>query len=114
MPRTFKRLYGPAQVATGPTTIYTVPASTRTMIRHVHVNNPSASPVTFTLSIGADGATTRLFDAFSIPAKSAGVMNSYLDFYWEQDMEAAEILTVSAGTNNILVLTINGYEFTLG
>lgn len=113
MPRTAKRLYGPAQVATGPSTVYTVPAATKAIIRQVHISNPSASPVTLTLSIGADGVTTRLFSTFSIPAAAAGVSNSVQDFFWYQIMTAAEILTLSAGTNNILVIVINGEEITL-
>ena len=114
MPRTAKRLYGPAQIATGPATVYTVPALTKTIIRQIHVSNPSASPVTLTLSIGADAAGTRLFSTFSIPAAAAGVTNSVQDFFWYQIMDAAEILTLSAGTNNILVIVINGDEITLG
>jgi hypothetical protein len=114
MARTPKRLYGPAQVATGPATVYTVPALTKTIIRQLHISNPSASAVTITLSIGADAAATRLFSTFSIPAAAAGVTNSVQDFFWYQIMDAAEILTLSAGTNNILVIVINGDEITLG
>jgi hypothetical protein len=114
MARIPKRLYGPAQVATGPATVYTVPAVTKTLIRHVHISNPSAAPVTLTLSIGADAANTRLLGTYSIAAAGAGVINSIRDFYWYQPMEAAEILTLSAGTNNILVIIINGDELVLG
>ena len=114
MARIPKRLVGPAQVATGPTTVYTVPAVTKTIIRHIHVQNPSGSPVTLTLSIGADAAATRLIATYSIPAAAAGVTNSMQDYYWYVPMEAAEILTLSAGTNNILVITISGDELVLG
>lgn len=114
MARTPKRLYGPAQIATGPTTVYTVPALTKTVLRHIHVSNPSGSPVTLTLSIGVDGATTRLFSTYSIPAAAAGVTDSVREIFWYQVMDAAEILTLSAGTNNILVISITGDEITLG
>ena len=116
MARTPKRLAGPALVATGPTTIYTVPASTKTVLRHVHVSNPSGSPVTFTMSIGADAAGTRLIGAYSIPAAAAGVplSSSAPDIWLYVPMEATEILTVSAGTNNILTVTVGGDEITLG
>lgn len=114
MARIPKRLAGPAQVATGPTTIYTVPALTKTVIRHIHLSNPSGSPVTFTLSIGADAAGTRLFGAYSIPAAAVGERESVKDFFLYQIMDAAEILTVSAGTNNILTITVNGDEIVLG
>jgi hypothetical protein len=114
MARIPKRLVGPALIATGPTTVYTVPASTKTIIRHIHIQNPSASPVTYTLSIGADAAGTRLFQTFSIPAAAAGVTDSVRDHYWYQVMDAAEILTVSAGTTNVLTITISGDEIVLG
>lgn len=114
MARIPKRLYGPVAVATGPATVYTVPALTKTIIRQIHVSNPSGSPVTLTLSIGADAAGTRLLSAFSIPAAAAGVTNSVQDIFWYQVMDAAEILTLSAGTNNILIITVNGDEIILG
>lgn len=114
MSRIPKRLYGPAQVATGPATVYTVPALTKAIIRHLHVSNPSGSPVTLTVSIGASAAGTRLLDSFSIPAAAAGVTDSVKDIFWYQIMEAAEILQLAAGTNNILVITINGDEIVLG
>ena len=94
---------GPALVATGPTTIYTVPTSVKATIKHVHVANTTAAAVTFTLSIGADAAGTRVYPARSIPA------GTELDLFPYWPMVAAEILTASAGTNNILTLTI-GYD----
>jgi len=114
MARTPKRLAGPAQVATGPATIYTVPALTKTIIRHIHVQNPSGSAVTLTLSIGADAAGTRIIDAFSIPAKAAGVTASIVDWFCYYVMEATEILTASSGTNNTLTIVVDGDELTLG
>jgi len=114
MARTPKRLAGPAVVATGPATIYTVPASTKTIIRHIHVQNPSGSPVTLTLSIGADAAGTRILSAFSIPAAAAGVIGSVVDYFCYYVLEAAEILQAAAGTNNIVTITVNGDEITLG
>ena len=114
MARIPKKLYGPVAIATGPATVYTVPALTKTIVRHIHINNPSASPVTVTLSIGADAAGTRLYDVYSIPAKAAGVTDSARDIYPYLVMDAAEILTLSAGTNNILVIAIYGDEIVLG
>ena len=114
MARTAKRLYGPAVVSNAAATKITVPGLTKTIIRQIHVQNPSASAVTFTISIGADAAGTRLYDAYSIPAAAAGVTGSVLvlNVYWIVD--AAEIVQAFAGTNNILTLTIFGDELTLG
>jgi len=114
MPRTPTRIVGPALIATGPTTVYTVPAVTKTVLRLLHVSNPSGSPVTFTLSIGADAAATRLWQTYSIPAAAAGVTDSVREIPTYIPMEAAEILTLSAGTNNILNITISADVYTLG
>lgn len=114
MPRTAKRLAGPALVATGPATIYTVPALTKTVIRYIHVQNPSVSPVTLTLSVGADAAGTRFYSAYSIPAAAAGVTGSVLPIWLFLVLDAAEILQAAAGTNNILTIIVNGEEITLG
>ena len=107
MARIPKRLYGPAQIATGPTTVYTVPALTKTIIRQLHINNPSVSPVTLTLSIGTDATGTRLYSTWAI---SPGP----IDIFWYQIMDAAEILQLAVGTTNVLVIVINGDEIVLG
>lgn len=114
MPRTAKRLYGPAQIASGPATVYTVPSLTKTIIRYIQLSNPSGSAVTFTMSIGADAAGTRLFATYSIPAAAAGVTDSVRQIWGYWVMDAAEILTLSAGTNNVLVIAVFGEEITLG
>lgn len=108
MARTPKRLAGPAQVSNAAATKYTVPASTKTVLRSIHVQNPSGSPVDFTLSIGTDAAGTRLYDALAIPADSEKT------FWCYHVLEAAEIIQAFAGTNNILTLTLDGDEITLG
>jgi len=114
MAKTAKRLFGPAQVSNAAATKYTVPALTKTVIRHIHVQNPSGSAVTFTASIGADAAGTRLWDAYSIAAAAAGVTQSVIDWFGYFVLDAAEIFQAFAGTNNILTLTGFGDELTLG
>lgn len=99
-----KRFSGPAQVSNAAATKYTVPTGRIAVIRNIHIQNPSASAVTFTMSIGADAAGTRIFDAFSIPANS--VYDSFAPFV----VNSAEIIQALAGTNNILTLTIDGEE----
>jgi hypothetical protein len=101
-----KRMSGPAQVSNAAATKYTVAAGRRGVIRHIHIQNPSAAAVTFNASIGADAAGTRIFDAaqFSIGA------GQVFDHFGVYVLEAAEIFQAFAGTNNILVLTIDGEE----
>lgn len=114
MARIPKRLAGPAQVSNAAATKYTVPAGTKTVVRHIRVQNPSVAAVLFTLSIGADAAGTRIFDAFSIPAAAAGVAASMIDHFCYYVLEVGEIIQAFAGTNNILTLTIDGDEIVLG
>lgn len=106
MARTPKRLAGPAQVSNAAATKYTVPGATTAVVRHIHVSNPSASPVDFTLSIGTDAAATRLFDGLAIAA------DSVYEHFCYHVLTAAEIIQAFGGTNNILTLTISGDEYT--
>ena len=99
-----KRLHGPAAVSNAAATKYTVPAGARTIVRHVHVENTSAGPVNFTMSIGTDAAGTRLFDAYTIAA------GAVLDHFCYYVLAAAEILQAFGSVNNQLVLTIDGDE----
>lgn len=103
-PRTLKRLYGPTLLSNVAATLYTVPASTTAVIRHIHVSNPTGSPVNFTLSIGASAAGTRIWDAQPIPA--ADVLDHYQDF----SLATGEIVQGFAGTASVLNLVIDGYE----
>lgn len=114
MAKATTKIYGPALVATGPTTIYTVPASTTAFVRTLHISNPSASPVTFTLSIGTDAASTRIYSSYSIPAAGAGVADSVQIKYLNQALAAADTIQVAAGTNNILVIMITADLLTVG
>jgi hypothetical protein len=102
------RLFGPAALTAAAATKYTVPASTVTVLQYIHVSNPTASAVTFTMSIGADAAGTRIYGAFSIPA--GGV----LDVPCKYVLNAAEIIQAFAGTDAVLILTLNGQELTPG
>lgn len=108
MPRIATRLAGPAQVSNAAATKFTVAANEKNIVRHIHVQNPSASAVTFTASIGADAAGTRIFDAYSIGA------GQVLDHWCYYVLEETEIFQAFAGTNNILVLTIDGDRAVLG
>ena len=108
------RSYGPALIATGPATVITVPDGEKLNVRELHVQNPSGAAVTFSLSIGADAANTRLYDAYSIPAAAAGVSDNVRRIPVNWIMEAAEIMQLSAGTNNILTITIHSERNLLG
>lgn len=107
MAQTVVRMAGPALVTNAAATKYTVPAGTKAKIQNIHVSNPGGgSAATFTCSIGADAAGTRIIDAVSIPAGS--VFDMYGPFY----LAAAETIQALSGTNNVLTLTIDGIEYT--
>lgn len=108
MARIPKRLAGPALLTNAAATKYTVPALTKTIVRHIHVENPTGAAVTFTFSIGADAAATRIFDVYSIAA------GAVLDHFCYYVLEVAEIIQALAGTNNVMTLTIDGDEIVLG
>ncbi len=101
-----KRLFGPAQLTNAAATKYTVPALTTTVIRRMRVSNPTGGALTFTISIGADAAGTRLYDAVSVPAGGS------VDIWGPFTMAAAEILQALASAATSLVLTVDGTEST--
>lgn len=107
MADTAKRLAGPTQPGTSTGTLYTVPASTTTILRNIHVANNTAAAVTFTLAIGtAATAANRLYDAVSIPA------NSTLDWSGFLVLAAAETLQALASAGTSLTVTVSGVEVT--
>lgn len=102
------RLSGPALLTNAAATKYTVPAGTMTIVQHLHVENPTALPVTFTMSIGTDAAGTRIYDVYTIGA------GQVLDAFCKYVLTAGEIIQAFAGTTNVMTLTLNGQELTLG
>ncbi len=101
-----KRIVGPTQLGTAAATVYTVPASTTTILRHIKVCNESSSAVSFTLSIGADAAGKRLYYQVSIPG------NGVLDWSGFEILAAAETLQSYASASTSLTLTLSGVEAT--
>lgn len=108
MPRIAFRFHGPALISNAAATKLTVSSNEKWIIRHIHVENPTGGAVTFTCSIGADAAATRIFDAYSIAA------NSVFDHFGIYVLEETEIMQAFAGTNNVMTLTIDGDKSVLG
>ena len=108
MARIAKRLAGPMLVDLTDELIYTVPAVTKTIVRHIHYVNATAAAVTLTISVGADTAANRIFDAYSVAA------GAVIDFYPLLVLEAAETLRAHASADDTTTLTINGEEIVLG
>lgn len=109
MADTPKRLFGPALItaASTPTTLYTVPADTITVIRYVRVSNINVSlAYQCALSIGADAPGARLFGYPSIPA------DSVQEWALGVPMTAGEILQGIANVANQVSVLIAGVEVT--
>lgn len=102
--RTYKRLYGPAQLSDSAATLYTCPASAVTRTLHIHASNPSGSAIDANLSIGTDAAGTRVWDDLAIPA------DSVKDVFDPYELAAGETIQGWAATAGTVVVTITGYE----
>ena len=98
-----QRIYGPAHLGTSAADLYTVPAGARARLRHIYVNNPSGSPVDFTLSVGNDSASTRLYDSENIEAQGS------LEWAYDHALAAGEKSQACAGAASTLVITIDAY-----
>lgn len=102
MARTWKR-YGPAQVSNVAATKITAGATEKILIRHIHVSNKSGGSANLSMSIGADAAATRIFDAYPVAD------GTVLDHFGIYELDPTEILQAFSNVNNALVLTIT-YE----
>lgn len=98
------RFYGPAQLANTATTLFTVGAGLTAILRYIHVVNTSGTDRTFTLSVGADAAGTRLYSAITVPA--GGVLTERLNV----PVAAEEVVQAYASATTALTLTVAGIE----
>jgi hypothetical protein len=108
MPKINKRLVGPKQLENTTTVQYTVPASTRTVIRRIEIVNPEGgSSRTYTVGIGADSASTRIRDAKTIAVGAEHVI------YGPFTLEASEVLRAHASAATAVVFVVDGEEYTI-
>jgi hypothetical protein len=104
-----KRLYS-GQPATGGATLYTVPASTTTIVKQVVIANTSGSAATVSLRLvpsgGTAGVANSLAEAVSIGANSTQTLDL------SQVMATGDFLQALQGTSGAITLTISGVEKT--
>lgn len=105
------RVFGPALVATGPTTVLTAGATERIEIQVIMVSNPTASAVNFTVSIGADAAGTRIIGTNTVANCPA---NALTPFYGPWIVKEGEVVQLSAATNNVLNASGHGIRRATG
>jgi hypothetical protein len=96
------KMIGPLQLAGAAATLYTVPTGMRWLIRCIHISNPSASDESFTMSIGADAAGTRIFSGEPLLAEES------FDSFAQFDLEEGEVLEAYASTAATVVITVIG------
>lgn len=106
MAGTLKTIAGPAYIADSATNIYSPPNSAvYTVLKHIHICNVTAAAKTFSLYIGATGASTggtEIFKDYSVPA------NSTLDFYCNIKMTSADFLVGVASAASGLTIHVSG------
>ena len=91
--------------AAGAGTGYT-PTASFIILRHIRISNKTATAATFSLWLGATGGnaagTEFIGTAVSVPA------NSYIDWYGQARLDAADFLVGGSGTTLSLTLTAEG------
>jgi hypothetical protein len=107
MADTARRLVGPVQLAAAAATLYTAPAATTALMRYLRVVNTTTGDRTFTLSLGADAAGTRIFHAVTVPASGGAAEWTGLIV-----IGAGEILQGFASTAASLTIIVSGVEVT--
>lgn len=100
-----KRFYGPAQPGTGAGDLFTQSGAVA-HVNNITVANTTAIDATITISIGADGTTTRILDRVNVPARSSLVLNGYWYLANGEKMQGLQ------GTSAALTVTISGVEET--
>ena len=103
MGKVSKRLVGPKQLENTSTVQYTVPASTRAVIRKIEIINPEGgSSRTYTVGIGADAAGTRIRDAKTIAIGTEHII------WGPFTLEATEVLRAHASAATAVVMIVDG------
>lgn len=99
MPTAYKVLGQSAPAATTDTTLYTVPATTETVISTLNVANRGAAAATFRVAVRPDAATlaTSHYVAFDVAIPA----NSLIALTLGITMDAADVITVQASTADL-------------
>ena len=103
---------GQTQIDTGsPTTVYTVPASTTTIVRDIVVCNTTGTNRTVELWIDPDG--TGVTDSEAIISGVAVEANDFIHLagFWLV-MEAGGTIKAQASAGSALTITVSGAELT--
>lgn len=108
MPTAYKILGQSAPADTNNADLYTVPASTQTVVSTISVTNDTASSATFRIYIRKDGATAAAVNTLYYDTPLAG--NSTLLITAGLTIDAADVITVQSGTASALTFQAFGSE----
>lgn len=99
MATTYKILGQSAPAATTETALYTVPASTQTVVSTLSIANRSSSDATFRVSVSTNGAATATKDYVAYDLSCAG--NGFVAFTMGMTMDAADVVRVYASSADL-------------
>ena len=100
---TTKALFRGAATLTTTTVLYTVPASTTSVVTNIAVTNTGSAAYTFTLGMGTAGANTALHTTTAIAANTT--------VYIDLKQTLATTNTITGGASNVAVsFHISGVE----
>lgn len=108
MATTYKVLGQSAPTTTSNADLYTVPATTQTVVSTISVTNDTATAATFRIYIRVNGAAASATNAFYFDAPLAG--NSTILITAGLTLGAADVITVQSGTANALTFQAFGSE----
>jgi hypothetical protein len=99
MAESYKVLGQSSPSATTDTNVYTVPASTQTVISSIVICNRSASSSSFRIAIRPNGATVanQHYIAYDAPISANDIISLTLGI----TMDAADVVTVYSGSSNL-------------
>lgn len=106
MAETFKKLYQ-GQVPSTATTLYTVPASTSSVVKSMRIVNTSTT-TSITIKLWNGGTT----DAYVILPATSIDAGGFAEFEGTFTMAAADTLAGQAGSASSITLTVWGVEIT--
>lgn len=87
------------------TSVFTGTAGHTYVIRTIHVDT-SGSGKTFTMSIGADAAGTRLFDAYALSASVPSIFNGW----WVKAGAGAHDIDANCSATTVTLMA-SGYDY---
>lgn len=95
-----KRLYGPANAASGDSTILTLPEGRTYLIDRVKIVNNSSSKITMKVGIGGVTDALLIFPAVGIPAK--GIVDQKCDDIMDDD-QTPDTMQINASASGATI-----------